>query len=45
MRVIVAALFVVGGMFVTVALLGEFGVIDRVPPGVVGLGLGLLLLS
>jgi hypothetical protein len=44
MRVVVAALFVVGGMFAAVALSSVTGVIDRAPPRVVGLGLGLLLL-
>lgn len=44
MRIVVAALFVVGGMFAAVALSSATGVIDRAPPGVVGLGLGLLLL-
>jgi hypothetical protein len=43
MRVVVAALFVVGGMLTAVALLSATGIIDRAP-GVVGLGLGLLLL-
>lgn len=43
MRVIVAALFVVGSLFAAVALLSASGVGDRAPV-VVGLGLGLLLL-
>jgi hypothetical protein len=43
MRVVVAALFVVGGMFAVVALLGEYGNFDRISPQVVGWGLGLLL--
>jgi hypothetical protein len=44
MRVVVAALFVVGGMLRAVVLSSVTGIIDRAPPGVVGLGLGLLLL-
>lgn len=43
MRVLVAALFAVGGMFAAVALLGESGVFDRASPLAIGLGLGLLL--
>lgn len=44
MRVIVAALFVVGGVFAAVALVSASGVGDRAPV-VVGLGLGLLFLA
>jgi len=43
MRVVIAALFVVGGIFAIVALLGENGAIDRAPRGVVGWGIGLIL--
>jgi hypothetical protein len=43
MRVVVAALFTVGGIFAAVALISEIGAINRAPPVVVGLGLGLLL--
>jgi len=43
MRVVVAALFAVGGMFAAVALISEIGAINRAPPVVVGLGFGLLL--
>lgn len=43
MRVVVAALFVVGGIFAVVALLGEYGGNIRVSPEFVGLGFGLLL--
>ncbi|HEY3963634.1 MAG TPA: hypothetical protein VGM05_03690 [Planctomycetaceae bacterium] len=45
MRVVVAALFTVGGIFAAVALVGEFGDINRVSPHVVGLGSGLLLVA
>ncbi len=44
MRVVVAALFVVGGMFAAVLLLSVTGAIDRAPPGVIGVGFGFLLL-
>jgi hypothetical protein len=43
MRVVVAALFVVGGILTAVVLSSVTGIIERAP-GVVGLGLGLLLL-
>jgi hypothetical protein len=43
MRVVVAALFAVGGIFAAVALISEIGAINRAPPAVVGLGFGLLL--
>jgi hypothetical protein len=45
MRVVVAALFTVGGIFAAVALVSEFGDINRVSPHVVGLGSGLLLVA
>jgi hypothetical protein len=45
MRVVVAALFTVGGIFAAVALVSEFGDINRVSPQVVGLGSGLLLVA
>ena len=45
MRVVVAALFTVGGIFAAVVLVSEIGDINRAPPAVVGLGFGLLLVA
>ncbi len=44
MRLVVAALFVIGGMAAAVGLLGELGVIDRAP-WVLGIGLALCMLT
>jgi hypothetical protein len=43
MRVVVAALYVWGGICAAGMLLTESGLIDRVPPVVVGVGFGLLM--
>ncbi len=44
MRVILASLFVVGGVFGAVALLGERGAFERASPVVLGLGLAVFML-